>query len=80
MTASEALVLLNDMEFAEQYQGKSEYTEMLLLCKEALEKQIPKKAISQTVEVLRPQKDNSYLGTVNTLCKCPFCGEVVNSI
>ena len=45
MTAEEALSLLNDMEFDKNYQGVQEYTEMLLVCKEALEKQIPKKVI-----------------------------------
>ena len=43
MTPQEAIKLINDMEFAEKYQGKQEYTDMLLLCKKALEKQIPKK-------------------------------------
>lgn len=43
MTPQKALEILNNMEFAEQYQGKQEYTDMLLLCKKALEKQIPKK-------------------------------------
>lgn len=34
---------LEDVEFSEKYQGVQEYTEMLIVCKEALEKQIPKK-------------------------------------
>lgn len=45
MTAEKALELLNDVEFSEKYQGVQEYTEMLIVCKEALEKQIPKKPI-----------------------------------
>lgn len=45
MTPQEALNLLNDTEFAEKHQSKEEYTDMLLMCKEALEKQIPKKPI-----------------------------------
>lgn len=45
MTPQEALELLNNVEFAEQYQGKDEYGTMLLLCKDALLKQIPKKPI-----------------------------------
>nr|DAN65561.1 MAG TPA: Rad50 zinc hook motif [Caudoviricetes sp.] len=45
MTAKKALELLNDVEFSEKYQGVQEYTEMLIVCKEALEKQIPKKPI-----------------------------------
>lgn len=43
MIAEKALELLNDVEFSEKYQGVQEYTEMLIVCKEALEKQIPKK-------------------------------------
>lgn len=43
MKAEEALFLFNNMEFAEKYQGKDEYTEMTLVIKQALEKQIPKK-------------------------------------
>lgn len=43
MTPQEALNLLNDTEFAEKHQGKQEHTDMLLVCKKALEKQIPKK-------------------------------------
>lgn len=44
MTPQKALAMLNDLEFSEKYQDKQEYTDMLLLCKEALEKQIPKVA------------------------------------
>ena len=62
MTNQEALKLLNDMEFAEKYQGKQEYTDMLLLCKKALEKQIPKK----------PLPENKYYGNG----KCPNCNAV----
>ena len=43
MIAKKALELLNDVEFSEKYQGVQEYAEMLIVCKEALEKQIPKK-------------------------------------
>ena len=50
MTPQEALKLLNDMEFAEKYQGKQEYADMLLLCKKALEKQIPKKPTEKVQE------------------------------
>ena len=42
MTPQKALAMLNDVEFSEKYQGKQEYTDMLLFCKEAIEKQIPK--------------------------------------
>ena len=54
MTPQEALNLLNDTEFAEKHQGKEEYTEMLLMCKEALEKQIPKKLLYIGIEQCCP--------------------------
>lgn len=47
MIAKKALELLNDVEFSEKYQGVQEYAEMLIVCKEALEKQIPKKPINE---------------------------------
>ena len=48
MTAEKALEILNGVEFSEKYQGVQEYTEVLIVCKEALEKQIPKKVIFQS--------------------------------
>ena len=66
MTAQEALSLLNDMEFDKNYQGVQEYTEMLLVCKEALEKQIPKKPKYEDV-------DNVYGAIKRT---CTACGDV----
>ena len=66
MTAQEALSLLNDMEFDKKYQGVQEYTEMLLVCKEALEKQIPKKPKYEDV-------DNVYGAIKRT---CTACGDV----
>lgn len=60
MTAQEALSLLNDMEFDKKYQGKQEYAEMLLVCKEALEKQMAKK----------PLPHKGWEG------KCPTCGVI----
>lgn len=54
MTAKKALELLNDVEFSEKYQGVQEYTEMLIVCKEALEKQIPKKPICEVYYYLCP--------------------------
>ena len=66
MTAKEALSLLNDMEFDKNYQGEQEYTEMLLVCKEALEKQIPKKPKYEDV-------DNVYGAIKRT---CTACGDV----
>lgn len=50
MTAKKALELLNDVEFSEKYQGVQEYTEMLIVCKEALEKQIPKKVENYAID------------------------------
>ena len=43
MNYEEALKLLNDIQFKDEYQSKDEYTDMLLACKQALEKQIPHK-------------------------------------
>lgn len=54
MTAKKALELLNDVEFSEKYQGVQEYTEMLIVCKEALEKQIPKMPISEECYYICP--------------------------
>lgn len=54
MTAKKALELLNDVEFSEKYQGVQEYTEMLIVCKEALEKQIPKMPINEECYYICP--------------------------
>lgn len=62
MTPKEALSLLNDVEFADKYQGKDEYTNMLLVCKEALEKQIPKKPV-----IKKSIKTNAFE------LRCPNC-------
>ena len=65
MTAEKALELLNDVEFSEKYQGVQEYTEMLIVCKEALEKQIPKKPINEECYY-----DIPYV--------CPCCGQALD--
>lgn len=62
MTYEEALKLLNDMQFKDEYQGKDEYTDMLLACKQALDKQIPKSPI---LDIIYPSGIKSY--------KCPVC-------
>lgn len=67
MTYDEALMLLNDMEFANKYQGKEEYTNMLILCKQALEK----------VKHLEEENDEMRSALrkfcFHTLCsQCPF--------
>ena len=54
MTPQEAITLLNDVEFADKYQGNDNYTDMLLMCKSALEKQIPKKLICIDIEKCCP--------------------------
>lgn len=68
MTAKKALELLNDVEFSEKYQGVQEYTEMLILCKEALEKQIPEKPVVVGEEYIfeKDEWEKDY--------ECPFCG------
>ena len=66
MIAKKALELLNDVEFSEKHQGVQEYTEMLIVCKEALEKQIPKQPKYEDV-------DNVYGAIKRT---CTACGDV----
>lgn len=68
MTAEKALELLNDVEFSEKYQGVQEYAEMLIVCKEALEKQIPKKPVVVDEEYIfeKDEWERDY--------ECPFCG------
>lgn len=71
MTNQEALKLLNDMEFAEKYQGKQEYADMLLLCNKALEKQVPKKPIDTELFI--------YASGTRTLSGyCPVCDQPVS--
>ena len=68
MIAKKALELLNDVEFSEKYQGVQEYAEMLIVCKEALEKQIPKKPVVVGEEYIfgKDEWERDY--------ECPFCG------
>ena len=75
MTAEKALELLNDVEFSGKYQGVQEHTEMLIVCKEALEKQIPKKL-----------KDDGWLYCpicgrdvlMDRFDYCPDCGQALD--
>lgn len=89
MIAKKALELLNDVEFSEKYQGVQEYTEMLIVCKEALEKQIPKKPYLG--EPLGYKGFNGYLcpicrnwllypDEIPNLCDsfCSFCGQKID--
>lgn len=64
LTPQKALEMLNDVEFSEKYQGKQEYTDMLLFCKEALEKRIPKKV--------------THEATLYRCCTCPTCKNVID--
>lgn len=81
MTSQEALNLLNDTEFAEKHQGKEEYTDMLLMCKEALEKQIPKKIGTEyiTKELKRyycPACNSHYYDISHKYCY--YCGQALD--
>lgn len=69
MIAKKALELLNDVEFSEKYQGVQEYTEMLIVCKEALEKQIPEKPLNLCGRYFGKAKGGN----------CPCCGAQTNS-
>ena len=68
MKPEEALKLLNDMKFAEQYQGVDKYTDMLLVCKEALNRST----------AVRPEYwGDGYDDEGNLVydqAKCPECG------
>ena len=67
MTPQEVLTLLNDVEFADKYQGNDNHTDMLLMCKSALEKQIPK---NPNIHGLREGRE------INTISfTCPNCNE-----
>lgn len=68
MKPEEALKLLNDMEFAEQYQGVDKYTDMLLVCKEAL---------NRSTAVRPDYWGDGYDDEGNLIydqAKCPECG------
>lgn len=80
MTAQEALSLLNDMEFDKKYQGKQEYAEMLLVCKEALEKQIPKKPKAHIVDVEKLKIGNANWCEGTTVYRCPSCNDFISRI
>lgn len=85
--AKKALELLNDVEFSEKYQGVQEYTEMLIVCKEALEKQIPRKPLGKTdpmfgdICIVCLNCENT--GIVNPFTHrvfkhCPNCGQALD--
>lgn len=88
MTPQEALELLNDVEFSEKYQGKQEYADMLLLCKNALEKQILKKPKGVTdpifgdVTTVCPSCNNANLANPFVRNRvydyCPNCGQALD--
>lgn len=86
MTAKKALKLLNDVEFAEKYQGVQEYTEMLIVCKEALEKQIPKKPINEECYYICPccrgdlgvSDDDIFIYELSMPKYCSNCGCVLD--
>lgn len=74
MIAKKALELLNDVEFSEKYQGVQEYTEMLIVCKEALEKQIPKKPVEGRSEIVCP----TCKTLVGSSPYCRYCGQALD--
>lgn len=86
MTAKKALELLNDVEFSEKYQGVQEYTEMLIVCKEALEKQIPEKPISEECYYICPccrgdlgvSDDDIFIYELSMPKYCSNCGCVLD--
>ena len=75
MIAKKALELLNDVEFSEKYQGVQEYAEMLIVCKEALEKQIPKK-LKDDGRLYCPICGRDVL--LDRFNYCPDCGQALD--
>lgn len=86
MIAKKALELLNDVEFSEKYQGVQEYAEMLIVCKEALEKQIPKKPIDAGYYYMCPcclcdlgaSNDDIFIYKCPIPKYCPDCGQALD--
>ena len=77
MTPEEALFLFNNMEFAEKYQGKDEYTEATLVIKQALEKQTPKKV----TKLVCPSCNRIFLFRHSEKRKgdyCDNCGQAID--
>ena len=71
--AKKALELLNDVEFSEKYQGVQEYAEMLIVCKEALEKQILKKPQYVDTRFRHHGRKISDGSSLDKCYKCPNC-------
>lgn len=82
MTYKEALKLLNDMQFKDEYQGKEKYTDMLLACKQALDKQIPKKIIRKSkkasLENIKCPNCQREIDAMNTVSYCTYCGQALD--
>lgn len=87
MIAKKALELLNDVEFSEKYQGVQEYAEMLIVCKEALDKQIPRKPIDKIdpmfgdICIVCSNCENTDMVNpfTNSIFKhCPNCGQALD--
>lgn len=74
MTAKKALELQNDVKFSEKYQGVQEYTEMLIVCKEALKKQIPRKPVEVRNEIVCP----TCKTLVGSSPYCRYCGQALD--
>lgn len=76
MTDEKALELLNDMQFKDEYQGKDEYTDMLLACKQALGKQIPKKVAS----IYYPKCPNCcrVIDATSIVNYCTYCRQALD--
>lgn len=76
MTAKKALEILNDVEFSEKYQGLQglqEFTEIFIVCKYALEKQIPKKPLYVDTRFRHHGRKISDGSSLDRCYKCPNC-------
>lgn len=77
MTAARALALFNDVEFAEKYQeAGDEYTDMLLWCKDSLEKQIPKEPVE--TDWLYCPSCGKKLNVLEQKNYCANCGQKID--
>lgn len=82
MTYEEAKNLIDDITW--KYSGNSITNEMICecrdKCREALEKQIPKKPTPHIVKVERLKIGNARWGKGTTVYKCPCCNNFISRL
>lgn len=81
MTPEEAIKILNDTPVEISSGSKTttrEYSQMLHSAENALEKQIPKKPKSHTVDVEKLKIGNANWGKGTTVYRCPNCNDFIS--